>query len=461
MKHMLCIAKKGNDRMNFFDKEPKFIQEERSKLRDYIQRGISAFLVILAGIICFFIFLRFESIAKAIGTIAEVLAPIIYGFVLAFLLNPIVKRVEGWVTPGLKKLLKKEEGAQKTARSIGIFSGLIVAIVVVVALLNMLIPELYKSIKDLVITLPEELGQWGKDINTLIKGHSTVDTLVKSLLIQGQDAIGNWVENDLMSWVQNDLFKQTNQIITGVTTGVISVVNVVLNILVGVIVSIYVLYSKEKFASQSKKIVYAMMKPTKANNLIHIAKKANTIFTGFIIGKIIDSAIIGALCFIGLSILKMPYTLLVSVIVGVTNIIPFFGPFIGAIPSAILIMLVDPLKGLYFVIFVLLLQQLDGNIIGPKILGDSTGLSSFWVIFSILVSGGLFGFAGMIVGVPTFALIYYIIKMYIQQKLEQKKLPTDTECYTETNYVDEEGNFISIEEIKKEEEKEDADSSTE
>ena len=461
MKHMLCIAKKGNDRMNFFDKEPKFIQEERSKLRDYIQRGISAFLVILAGIICFFIFLRFESIARVIGTIAEVLAPIIYGFVLAFLLNPIVKRVEGWVTPGLKKLLKKEEGAQKTARGIGIFSGLVVAIVLVVALLNMLIPELYKSIKDLVITLPEELGQWGKDINTLIKGHSTVDNLVKSALIQGQDAIGNWVENDLMGWVQNDLFKQTNQIITGVTTGVISVVNVVLNILVGVIVSIYVLYSKERFTSQSKKIVYAMMKPTVANNLIHIAKKANTIFSGFIIGKIIDSAIIGVLCFIGLSILKMPYTLLVSVIVGVTNVIPFFGPFIGAIPSAILIMLVDPMKGLYFIIFVLLLQQLDGNVIGPKILGDSTGLSSFWVIFSILVSGGLFGFVGMIVGVPTFALIYYIIKMYIQQKLEQKKLPTDTDCYTETNYVDEEGNFISIEEIKKEEEKEDADSSTE
>ena len=461
MKHMLFIVMKGNGRMNFFEKEPKFIQEERSKLHDYISRGISAFLVILAGIICFFIFLRFESIAKAFGTIVEVLAPIIYGFVLAFLLNPIVKRVEGWITPALIKLFKKEERAQKTARSVGIFSGIVVAIIIVVALLNMLIPELYKSIKDLVVTLPEELSQWGKDINTLIKGHSTVDNLVKNVLIQGQDAIGNWVENDLMSWVQNDLFKQTNQIITGVTTGVISVVNVVLNIFVGVIVSVYVLYSKEKFASQSKKIVYATMKPTKANNLIHIAKKANTIFSGFIIGKIIDSAIIGVLCFIGLSILKMPYTLLVSVIVGVTNIIPFFGPFIGAIPSAILILLVDPIKGLYFIIFVLLLQQLDGNVIGPKILGDSTGLSSFWVIFSILISGGLFGFVGMIVGVPTFALIYYIVKMYIQQKLEQKELPTETTCYTETNYVDEEGNFISIEDIKKEEEKEDADSSTE
>lgn len=447
--------------MSFFDREPKFVQEERSKLRDYIRRGISAFLVIFAGIICFFVFLRFESIANAIKKIMEVLAPIVYGFVLAFLLNPIVKRVEGWVIPVLKKMFKKEERAQKAARGVGIFSGLVVAIVLVMALLNMLIPELYKSIKDLVITLPEELSQWGKDINSSIKGNSTVDKIVKSALIQGKDALGNWVENDLLSWVQNDLFKQTNQIITGVTTGVISVVNVVLNILVGVIVSIYVLYSKERFASQSKKIVYAMMKPTAANNLIHIAKKANSIFSGFIIGKIIDSAIIGVLCFIGLSILRMPYTLLVSVIVGVTNIIPFFGPFIGAIPSAILIILVDPIKGLYFIIFVLLLQQLDGNVIGPKILGDSTGLSSFWVIFSILVSGGLFGFSGMIVGVPTFALIYYVVKMYIQQKLEQKKLPTDTDCYTETNYVDETGQFVSVDIVIEKEEEKDADSSTE
>ena len=447
--------------MSFFDKEPKFVQEEHSKFRDYIKRGISAFLVILAGIVCFFIFLRFDSIAKAFGTIAEVLTPIIYGFVLAFLLNPIVKRVEKWVAPGLKKLFKQEERVNKMARSLGIFSALIVAIVVVVALFNMLIPQLYNSIKDLVVTLPKELSQWGKEINTIIKGNSTVENLVKMALIQGNDAIEKWVESDLLNWVQNDLFKQTNQIITGVTTGVISVVNVVLNIFVGVIVSIYVLYSKEKFSSQSKKLVYAMMKPTPANNVIHIAKKANSIFSGFIIGKIIDSAIIGVLCFIGLSILKMPYTLLVSVIVGVTNVIPFFGPFIGAVPSAILIFLVDPMKGLYFIIFVLLLQQLDGNVIGPKILGDSTGLSSFWVIFSILVSGGLFGFIGMIVGVPTFALIYYVIKMYIQQKLEQKKLPTDTTSYTEMNYVDENGNFVSTEKIIEEEENKDADSSTE
>lgn len=447
--------------MSFFDKEPKFVKEERSKLRDYIRQGISAFLVILAGIVCFFAFLRFDSIVRAFQSVVGVLTPIIYGFVLAFLLNPIVKRVENLVLPLLRRKFKKEEGIQKAARGIGIFSGLLVALIVVVALFNMLIPELYKSIRDLVIALPEELSQWGKSINTLIKGDSTVGKLVKTLLIQGNGAIQEWVKTDLMSWVQTDLFKQTNLIITGVTTGVMSVVNVVLDIFVGVIVSIYLLYSKEMFAKQSKKLVYAMMKPTTANNLIHIAKKTNTIFSGFIIGKIIDSAIIGVLCFIGLSILKMPYTLLVSVIVGVTNVIPFFGPFIGAVPSAILILLVDPMKGLYFIIFVMLLQQLDGNIIGPKILGDSTGLSSFWVIFSILISGGLFGIVGMIVGVPTFAVIYYVVKMYIRQRLEQKKLPTDTECYSEMNYVDENGKFVSTGIIDEKEEIKDADSSTE
>lgn len=446
--------------MSFFDKEPKFVKEERSRFRDYIRQGISAFLVILAGIICFFAFLRFDSIAKAVGSVVGVLTPIIYGCVLAFLLNPIVKRVESWVLPLLNRIFKKSERAQKTARSVGIFAGLLVAVIVVVTLFNMLIPELYQSIRDLVIALPEELSQWGKSMNTLIKGDSTVGKIVKNLLIQGNGVIQDWVKTDLMNWVQTDLFKQTNLIITGVTTGVVSVVNVVLDIFVGVIVSIYLLYSKEIFAKQSKKMLYAMMKPTAANNALHIARKTNAVFSGFIIGKIIDSAIIGVLCFIGLSILKMPYILLVSVIVGITNVIPFFGPFIGAVPSAILILLVDPMKGLYFIIFVVLLQQLDGNIIGPKILGDSTGLSSFWVIFSILISGGLFGIIGMIVGVPTFAVIYYVIKMYIRQRLEKKKLPTDTECYNEKNYVDENGKFVSAE-IIIEKEKKDADSSTE
>ncbi len=202
------------------------------------------------------------------------------------------------------------------------------------------------------------------------------------------------------------------------------------------------MFSKEKFGKQSKKIVYAVFKPSHANMILHLTLKSNEIFGGFIIGKLIDSAIIGVLCFIGLSLLNMPYALLVSVIVGVTNVIPFFGPYIGAIPSAVLIMLADPRKGLYFILFILVLQQIDGNIIGPKILGDSTGLSAFWVVFSILLGGGLFGFVGMILGVPTFAVIYYVINMLINHRLEVKKLPTETECYDKLSYVDSDGTYV-------------------
>ena len=450
--------------MSYYDKQPKFKQDKPYNNQDYAKRGGTAFLVILAGVACFFVFLRFDAIASAIEMVVEVLSPITYGFVFAFLMNPIVKKVEKFTKPLALKVFKKDESAWKAARTLGIISALIVVLAIIIALLNMVIPELYRSIRNLVVTLPEQLSEWVRFVNDIIETNSNAGKILKTVILESSAALEKWVETDLMNWVQNDLFKQTNQIITGVTTGVISVVNVVLNIFVGVIVSIYVLFSKEKFVSQSKKIIYAMMKPRSANNLLHVAKKANEIFTGFIIGKIIDSAIIGVLCFIGVSILKMPYALLVSVIVGVTNVIPFFGPFIGAIPSAILILLVDPMKGLYFVIFVLLLQQLDGNVIGPKILGDSTGLSSFWVIFSILISGGLFGFVGMIVGVPTFALIYYIVKMYIQERLEKKKLPADTDCYTESNYVDETGEFVSFSESEKKEEKEEekhADSSTE
>lgn len=450
--------------MSFLDKEPKFIQDKPSKIRDYAKQGVTAFLMILTGITCYFVFLRFDTIASAIGKIFEILSPITYGLVLAFLMNPIVKRVEKWVKPLLLKIIKKEEGTQKIARGIGILAGIIVILAVVVALFNMIIPELYKSIRDLVVTLPDQIKEWVKFVNDIIETDTNVGKLLNTIVVESSSALQKWVETDLLDWVQTDLLSSTNAIVTGLTTGVISVVNVVMDIIIGIIASIYILFSKETFARQSKKIMYAMMKPRTANNLLHIAKKANEIFTGFIVGKIIDSAIIGVLCFVGVSILKMPYALLVSVIVGVTNVIPVFGPYIGAVPSAILILIVDPLKGLYFIIFIILLQQLDGNVIGPKILGNSTGLSAFWVLFSILVFGGLFGIVGMIIGVPTFALIYYIIKMYIQEKLEKKKLPTDTSCYDATNYVDEAGAFVSFdkeEKIEVKEEDKNADSRTE
>ena len=230
-------------------------------------------------------------------------------------------------------------------------------------------------------------------------------------------------------------------------------VKVLLNVLVGLIIAAYLLFSKEKFIGQSKKIVYAILPVRQANVIVHTVRKSNEIFGGFISGKILDSAIIGVLCYIVLSIMQMPYTLLVSVIVGVTNVIPFFGPFIGGIPSAIIIALASPIQGLYFVIFVIVLQQLDGNIIGPKILGDSTGLSPFWVVFAILVGGGLFGFTGMVLGVPAFAVVYYIISNVISYILRKRKLPDDTGVYIAATSVDLKTNRLVYEEKETEDER--------
>ena len=334
-------------------------------------------------------------------------------------------------------MVKNQNAVRKICKTFGVFGSLIFGILIIVILLNLLIPELYKSISGLVVSLPKDIERWISQLNAMGEGDTTVERILQDALIRGGEVLEEWVKTDLLA--------QSDVLLGKVTGGVISVVNTLVDILVGVMTSIYILFSKEKFMGQGKKIVYAFMQPKHANILIHIFRKANEIFTGFIIGKIIDSAIIGVLCFIGMSIIKLPHVLLVSVIVGVTNVIPVFGPYIGAVPGIILIFLVNPLQGLYFAIFVLVLQQIDGNVIGPAILGDSTGLSPFWVIFSIVVGGGLFGVMGMVIGVPTFALIYYIFRMFLKQKLEHKKLPVETEAYSDMSYVDDEGKYVETE----------------
>lgn len=440
-----------NEKTTYYDKQPKLLKTQPSKIKEHLQKGMTAFIVIAAGLLFFFVLLRFSNISEFFGKIANVTLPIVYGFVIAFLLNPIMKFIERNLYKPLSKMISNQTAVKKICKACGVFGAMVFGVLIIVALLNMLIPELYKSISGLVVSLPRDIERWITQLNAMGEGDTTVQKMIQAALIQGSE----WLEE----WVKTDLLAQSDVLLGKVTGGVISVVNTLVDILVGVMASIYILFSKEKFISQAKKIIYAFMKPKRANILIHIGRKANEIFTGFIIGKIIDSAIIGVLCFIGMSILRLPHVLLVSVIVGVTNVIPVFGPYIGAIPGVILIFLVNPLQGLYFALFILALQQLDGNVIGPAILGDSTGLSPFWVIFSIVVGGGLFGVMGMIVGVPTFALIYYVFRMFLKQKLEHKNLPTETEAYSDASYVDDEGQFVASEnELVKE--KQHADSST-
>ena len=432
-------------------KIPAFGGKGPSRIRQSFGRGLTIFLVIAACIILYFAFLRADTLFSVAGTIIEILKPIIYGFAIAYLLNPIVKETDKYLLPVLRKKIKKEKTARQFSRAAGILFALLVLFAVIFALLNMLIPELFHSIRNLMETLPGQLNSGIEAIENLQKEQSTMGLLLGNIL--------NHASETLQNWIQTDLLRQMNIWMTNITTGAMNVLSEVFNFLVGCIVSVYMLFSKELFAAQMKKILYGVMSIEHANMTLHITRKSNEIFGGFIIGKIIDSAIIGVLCFLGLTLLDMPYIRLVSVIVGVTNVIPFFGPYIGAIPSAILIALADPIKGIYFLIFILALQQLDGNVIGPKILGDSTGLSAFWVVFSILLGGGLFGFVGMIAGVPTFAVIYYIVKMVVEQKLEKKKMPADTEAYGRVEYLDDNGTFQYVKDDIKER-TEDADSST-
>ena len=374
----------------YYEKRPEFGNRGPSKILLHFRKGITFFLVIAACVIFYFLLLRIEDISVGVSKVIDVLKPILYGMVIAYLLNPIVKQIDRWLIPQLKK--------------------------------------------KMVQTLPGQISDMVTKVISIQKDTSPAGVMARNLLEKGSDALQNWIKQDLLTKV--------NEVMSNLTVGIINFVSEILNFLIGLIVSVYILFSKETFSAQSKKIVYAVFRTDHANMILHLTKKSNEIFGGFIIGKIIDSMIIGVLCFFGLTLLKMPYILLISVIVGVTNVIPFFGPYIGAIPSAVLILLNDPIKGLSFLIFILVLQQLDGNVIGPKILGNSTGLSAFWVVFSILLGGGLFGFVGMIMGVPTFAVVYYIITMLINHLLEKKKLPLQTSEYGEKSYVDDSGRFV-------------------
>ncbi len=426
----------------FYLKRPILGNKGPSVLRQRFSRGMTFFLVIAASIVFYFALLRLPHLSEAVKKIYHVLKPVLYGCVIAFLLNPIVKLVEKNLRPFLMSKMKNKKRAYGIARGTGIFVAVSVMLFIVFTLFNMMIPELYRSIRDMILTVPSQLTSLVNQITEMNTKDTTISQLMNSILKESTDYIQKWMRSDLLA--------QINILMSNLTVGVINVISELFNAILGIIISVYILFSKEVFAKQAKKIIYALFNTSHANLILHLTIKSNYIFGGFLIGKIIDSAIIGVICFAGLSILNMPYTLLVSVIVGVTNVIPFFGPYIGAVPSAILILLADPQKGIYFIIFIILLQQLDGNIIGPKILGDYTGLSVFWVVFAILLGGGLFGFAGMILGVPTFAVIYYVVQMLIENKLTRKNLPTQTEAYGSDSFVNAQGQYVKITNEKQE-----------
>ena len=419
------------------DNEIKKTNTSKRKHFINLSHTLTTISIIGGGILVFFALYRFESITKIIKNITHILAPVIYGLGFAYILNPMVRFWERKFEQFLNKKITNIQKLKKASRSFGIFISLLLTIVALYILFLLVIPELIETIYGLVISIPSQMEEFEHYITGIMDANNEVSALFQTVIV----SLGNWFE----SWLKNDLLKQ----VTGLTTGIFNVVNVLIDIILGFIISVYVLSSKETFITKSKMIIYAIFSTEKANAILKIARKSNHIFSGFISGKLIDSVIIGILCFIGLSIMDMPYVILVSVIVGVTNVIPFFGPYIGAIPSAFLILLANPIKGIYFIIFIIILQQIDGNIIGPKILGEFTGLTAFWVVFSILLGGGLFGFIGMLLGVPIFAVLYYIAGQVMEHLLRKKNLPTTEEHYSNLHHIEPDLTFLSIEEYDK------------
>lgn len=412
------------------DNQPSFLKSQ-------LNRMLSVIIVLFLGITFFFLLYRISDVLSVLSNILNILSPIIYGLAFAYILNPVVRFWEEKIMHFAAPKMKSESSAKKLSRSVSIFITLVIVICFIYILCAMIFPEILNSAINAAASMPEQINNIEVFFNTTFQNKH-------SHLIPDLTTIFEKITEAFNNWVQNDFIKSLNSIVSGVTTSVIGFGKELLNIVVGIMVSVYVMMSKETFTGQSKKIIFALFKTRHANWIIRTCRKSNAIFSGFISGKIIDSLIIGVICFICLSIFKFPYALLVSVIVGVTNVIPFFGPFIGAIPSTILIFLVDPIKGLYFILFILILQQIDGNIIGPKILGDSTGLSAFWVIFSILVGGGLFGFVGMLLGVPVFAVLYYVIGEVINGVLKARKLPYNSEDYEKIQRIQEDTNKVII-----------------
>ena len=403
---------------------------EENKNDIYFKWGLTAVAVIVIALVISLIFSKLGPIATAISTIISTVSSVLYGVVMAFLMAPVYDRIGIWVGEILSSLFPKWKKSDKYAKMIATLACLVILILVVFALIMMIIPELVNSITNVISYAPsgtQNLEAWLKDI---LNKNPNLEKLI----------IGNYLDisERLSDIATTTVLPNVNTYIKNLSSGVINALGVVVNIIIGLMVMMYLLNMKTTLASQAKKIVYAVAGVKIGNEIVTEARYIKNMFEKFIVGKIIDSIIIGIINYFFMVIIHMPYALLISVVVGVTNVIPFFGPFIGAIPSIVLLLLVSPFTALQFAVWILVLQQVDGNIIGPKILGQTTGLPSFWVLFSILLFGGLFGIVGMIIAVPTWAIIYRTISRLSEHFLKKKGLEPDSKHYMDLDHIDEE-----------------------
>lgn len=378
--------------------------EENKK---YIKLGIMAITVIVISLLCFFLLFRLQNVFAGVRMICSILTPFIYGAVIAYILAPVCNRIEGVFA----KLFGSEKGKSRMSQSMAILLSLLFALVIIWLLVILVIPNVWKSIISIAQAIPVQLDAANVWLHNLLESQPEMQAYWDDFSTRTAAGIEKWLTTNLIS--------KMGAVIEGVGSQLALYFGIVKNLFLGILISIYFLASRRQFAAQGKMLLNGIFARKWAGMIEEEARYADRMFNGFLMGKLLDSAIIGAICFVVTALLGFESAALISVIVGVTNIIPFFGPFIGGIPCAILLLLENPMHCLYFIIFIIILQQLDGNVIGPKILGNTTGLSSFWVLFSILLFGGLWGITGMIIGVPLFAVIYDIVRRAIFYQLKK------------------------------------------
>lgn len=401
--------------------EPPLSSEKQPTTKYFFRLGLTLVCVaLICGVLALLLF-NVSGLSGILSKIITVISPVLYGIAFAYLMNPVVKLTEGLLKKWLSKGKMPERTVNKLSRGLGIAIAAIVFLAVVYAVVASVVPEVISSLEDLV---NNKLNDYYTKITSWIEGLVSKNATLSAWYAENKTKID--IFGYIKTWFESVDFAQFFSDAIGTVFGF---AKGLLNIVIGFVVAIYMLASKERFQMQAKKITVAAFKEKTADRIFELARRTNGIFGGFIVGKIIDSLIIGVLCYIGMLILGTPYAMLVSVLVGITNIIPFFGPLIGIICGTFLILLANPLKALTFLIFAIALQQVDGNIIGPKILGDRLGISDFWILVSITVFGGLFGFAGMLLGVPVFALIYSLVDDAVNKSLKKKSQPTETDKY--------------------------------
>ncbi len=365
--------------------------------------AVYAFIVIACSILFYALISNMDGVFRYVRMFFKLISPFIYAFCIAYLLNPLMKQCDKWF-----KFVEKKKPNPKLKRGLGVLTTFVICLVVI-GVFGYIVSH---QIAESIVLFANRVRVWIPEVGAWITNFIQKNKLFEDYQIQ--------ITNSL-SQLGNMALKFSETSLPVLWGGIKNITTGITNFVLAVIISIYMLYDKEKFIAGIKKVLGAILKEKKKDAVVNIFSDVNRIFSKFIIGKIIDSLIIGVICTIGMIIFRMPFPPLVGFIVGVTNIIPYFGPFIGAGIGALIILVVNPVQTLWFLVFILILQQIDGNILGPKIVGESIGISAFWVIFAIIIGGGLFGIVGMIVGVPVFAFVYALVKSLINRKLQQQE----------------------------------------